>query len=66
MKRKSVIEKSESMIGKIDPRYALKSIEIAEIQNGSENWFYAICHSFNYGYMQGVKAAKAEMKRGNL
>ena len=64
MARKSVIEKAESMIGKINPYYTLKSDELMELHNGSKDWFHAIVNSFRYGYMQGVKAAKAEMKKG--
>lgn len=64
MARKSVIEKAESMIGKINPHYTLKSDELEELHNGSKSWFHVIANSFRYGYMQGMKAAKAEMKKG--
>lgn len=65
MARKSVIEKAESMVGKINKRYLLSASEVAELYNGSEDWFHAICNSFRYGYMQGVKAAKTEMKKSS-
>ena len=64
MARKSVIEKAESMAGKINKRYLLSAGEVVELHNGSGDWFRAICNSFRYGYMQGMKAAKAEMKKG--
>lgn len=64
MARKSVIEKAESMAGKINPYYVLRTNELMELHNGSEDWFHAIVNSFRYGYMQGMKAAKAEMNRG--
>ncbi|MDD3251915.1 MAG: hypothetical protein PHV18_05075 [Lachnospiraceae bacterium] len=63
MARKSVIEKAENMIGKINPHYTLRTNEIVELHNGSEYWFRVIVNSFRYGYMQGMKAAKAEMKK---
>lgn len=64
MARKSVIKKAESMVGKINKRYLLSASEVAELYNDSDDWFYAICNSFRYGYLQGMKAAKAEMKKG--
>lgn len=64
MARKSIIEKAESMRGKINKHYLLNASEVAELYKGSDDWFHAICNSFRYGYMQGMKAAKAEMKKG--
>ena len=63
MARKSVIEKAESMVGKINKRYIPSAGEIAELYDGSDDWFHAVCNGFRYVYMQGMKAAKAEQRR---
>ena len=48
----------------INPRYDASWNEIRTIKNSSDSQFEAICNGFNYGYLQGMKAAKAEMKGG--
>lgn len=60
---KSVIEKAESMKGKTDPRYTLKTDEMEELYRDSGDWFYVIVNSFHFGYLQGMRAAKAEMNK---
>lgn len=66
MARKSVVEKAESMVGKINKHYLLSAGEVAELYNDSDDWFHAICNSFRYGYMQGVKATKAELRKNSI
>lgn len=61
---KNVLEKAKSMTGKINPFYGISSIQIEEIRSGSRDWFCAINNGFKIGYMQGMKAAKAEFKKG--
>lgn len=59
---KNVIEKAEAMKGKINPYYDLRYGETMEIYGNSSDPFALIVNSFRFGYMQGMKAAKAEMK----
>ena len=44
------------MIGKIDPHYDMTNSNMTEL-------YELMCCSFKFGYLQGMKAAKAEMKR---
>ena len=62
MAKKSVIEKAESMTGRINKRYALSTNEAFEVYEKTSGPIEAIALSFRYGYMQGMKATKAEMK----
>lgn len=62
--KKSVIEKAESMVGKINPYYALKTDEALELCKDSGDEFHMVVNSFRYGYLQGMKAAKAELEKG--
>lgn len=61
---KNVVEKAKTMHGKINPRYDLRVNEIVEIYDTYGGNFDVICCSFKFGYLQGMKAAKAEMKKG--
>lgn len=64
MVRKSVIEIINSAGRKINPNYALRASQISQIYNHANgDWFKSIVTSFDYGYMQGMKAAKTEMKK---
>ena len=62
---KNVIEKSKSMIGKINPYYDMYTSNMQEMYSVYAHRPYdlMVC-SFRFGYLQGMKAAKAEMKRG--
>lgn len=62
----NIIEKSKLMIGKINPRYDMQIKEIDEICKNSENPIDMIYDGFRFGYLQGMKAAKAEMKKGGV
>lgn len=62
MAQRSVIEKAESMAGRINKRYALSTNEAFEVYEKTSGPIEAIAVSFRYGYMQGIKAAKAEMR----
>ena len=62
MAQRSVIEKAESMTGRINKRYALRINEALEVYDKTASPIEAIAVSFRYGYMQGMKAAKTEMK----
>lgn len=61
---KNVVEKAESMLGKIPERYTLSCGQMIELYEKSGDWFHIITNSFRFGYMQGVKATKAEASRG--
>lgn len=61
---KNVVEKAQDMIGKINPYYDMSFGNIMEIYEKSDNPINMISTSFSFGYMQGMKAAKAEMKKG--
>lgn len=61
---KSAIQKANEAISKINPRYDMKQKEIEEIYENIDSPIKAICVSFRFGYLQGIKAAKAEMRKG--
>lgn len=61
---KNVVEKAESMMGKIPSGYQMSMSQIIELYNAfSNDQVSLIINSFQFGYMQGMKAAKAEMKK---
>lgn len=62
MARKSVIERIESVKGKVNERYSLRASEMVELYSQSRDLFHVITNSFEYGYLQGMKATKAELK----
>lgn len=47
----------------LNPLYTMTFDNIHEIKDSSEDNFDLLCNGFYFGYMQGMKAAKAEMKR---
>lgn len=55
-----LIEKS---IGKIRPGYDMRVSNLQDILEESKDPYDLIVNGFRFGYMQGMKAAKAEMKR---
>ncbi len=61
---KNILEKAESMRGKINPRYDISYQQTSELYHGSRNSFEAVSNAFCIGYMQGMKAAKAEIRKG--
>lgn len=58
-----VITKTKEMTGRINPRYDLKSKDIEEIHSTYGGNFDSICCAFKFGYLQGMKAVKAEMRQ---
>lgn len=56
----------ETSIGKINTAYEMSVDNIAEIYEASNDSFEMICNGFKFGYMQGMKAAKAEMRKGGV
>lgn len=62
--RKSAIQKAESMIGKVNDRYSIRASEVIELYDFfKDSPIEMISSAFRYGYMQGMKAAKAEIKQ---
>lgn len=48
--------------GKIDPGYDLASNNMEDIRENSSSIYSLMCNSFAFGYIQGMKATKAELK----
>lgn len=58
---KNAMEKAEAMSGKINPYYDMSNmIELYENCTGPFDMIY---YGFNLGFLQGMKAAKAEIIR---
>ena len=61
---KNIIEKAESMTGKIPQEYQLSIEQVVELHNAfSYDWFRMITNGFRLGYMQGMKKKKKEIQR---
>lgn len=58
---KALIQKSASHI---NLRYDMCTQNMDDIYSMSQNSYEMICNSFRFGYMQGAKAARAEIKKG--
>lgn len=58
---KALIQKSA---GHIDLQYDMYTQNMEDIYSMSQNSYEMICNGFRFGYMQGEKAARAEMKKG--
>lgn len=50
-------------IGKMDVRYEMYQNNIEDILNSTSDQCRMIINGFVFGYAQGMKAAKAEMKK---
>lgn len=61
---KNTMELVKKSIGHIDIKYDMCATNVLDIQKSSMNTYDLIVNGFRFGYMQGLKAAKAEMKRG--
>ena len=62
---KNVIKKTKNMAEIINPYYDMTFLNMMEIYNAySKQPFDLICSSFKFGYLQGMKAARAEIERG--
>lgn len=62
-KVKNTMELCEQSIGKINSRYDMCATNITDIYNASKDYYDLICNGFRFGYVQGMKAAKAEAKK---
>ena len=54
----------EASIGTISNLYGMRIENIKDIYENSEDSIGMICNGFRFGYMQGMKAAKSEMRYG--
>jgi hypothetical protein len=61
---KNIMKVINTTRGKINPRYDITVEGISEIRNGGKDIVMSILDAFNFGYAQGAKATKAEMKKG--
>ncbi len=52
----------ESALEQVDVRYDIRVKNIKDIYAASNSPFDMICKGFMFGYMQGMKAARAEQK----
>lgn len=59
---KNTMKLVESSVGVINIRYDLCAENITDIKDASHDIYDLICNGFRFGYMQGLKAAKAEMR----
>jgi hypothetical protein len=57
------MEKVEAAREIVNIRYTLSLREAFDIVENSRDWLEILSNGFDYGYMQGYKAAKAEMKK---
>lgn len=57
------MELIEKSYGKINPNYDMYVRNIGDIESASKDSYDLICNGFRFGYMQGRKAAMAEMKK---
>ena len=64
MARLNVMKLIEDNRGKINTKYDLAIRQIDEIESNSLSKLDLICNIFVFGYMQGIKAAKAELRYG--
>lgn len=53
----------KASIGHINNYYDMCSENIEDIRSASQDFYDLIYNGFRFGYMQGMKAAKAEMKK---
>ena len=60
---KNTMRLIEKSMEKIHPKYDLCSSNLQDILEEGRDPYDLIVNGFRFGYMQGMKAAKAEMKR---
>lgn len=64
-KVKNTMKLINSSIRKISSNYDIAAQNIQDIADASNNKWDLITYGFRFGYIQGMKAAKAEMKKGS-
>jgi hypothetical protein len=63
---KNAMKIIEESVGKINVAYEMSVENIDQIYEASNDPFGMISNGFRFGYMQGMKAAKAEMRKGGV
>lgn len=61
---KNTMQVVRDSIGEINGRYDMCTDNAKDIYGASNDFFDMIVNGFRFGYMQGMKAAKAEMRKG--
>lgn len=61
---KNTMKLVNSSLKVINDNYDLYVENIKDIYVASDNVFDLICNGFRFGYMQGMKVAKAELRKG--
>lgn len=51
-----------STVGHVNPRYDISGDNMKEIIDSSGGAYELVCNGFRLGYVQGMKAAKSELK----
>ena len=60
----NAVEKAEKMLGKVNNRYDLTANEMNDIYQKYKNDMVGLIGcAFRFGYLQGSKAVKAEMRK---
>lgn len=59
----NAVQKAKSMAGKINPRFSISCSQMTELSNHYPERFEYGLSLFRLGYMQGMKAAKAEQRQ---
>lgn len=63
---KNTMQLVKKSIGHINAKYDIGIKNIIDIRKESKDCYDLICNGFIFGYMQGMKAAKAEMKKSGV
>ena len=63
-KRKTAIEVAQSTKGKVNPYYCLSLGDMDSLTDFSKDEWDLLYNFFCFGYAQGMKACKSEMKKG--
>ena len=60
---KNTMEVIKKVRGTINPYYDMSCANLNDIYANNKSLFDMLCDAFNFGYAQGTKAAKAEMRK---
>lgn len=60
---KNTMELVEKTSGCINARYDMHICNLLDIHKASSDTYDMICNGFRFGYIQGMKAAKAEERK---
>ena len=61
--RPNVQKTIETFSSKINPNYDMMGRHYTELREMSDDLYFLVCNAFVFGYAQGYKAARAELKR---